>query len=54
MRTMLAISPSLFISPNGRSTLDVSSAIRNVWSAALPQAKNDLGEFFRRITRKLG
>jgi hypothetical protein len=28
MRTMLAISPSLFISPNGGSTLDVSSAIR--------------------------
>jgi hypothetical protein len=25
MRTMLAISPSLFISPNGGSTLDVSS-----------------------------
>jgi hypothetical protein len=47
MRTMLAISPSLFISPNGGSTLDVSSAIPEVVRMGTERISNDKSAWLR-------
>jgi hypothetical protein len=47
MRTMLAISPSLFISPNGGSTLDVSAADPEVVQMGTERISNDKSAWLR-------